>query len=330
MRKILLSIAIVLAFTPGWSGEPRLPLYGPSPRVRYAPVVLDTHDPKRTRVGALTYLGGLRLWSDDPAFGGFSAMAIRGERLTLLNDGGLVFSFRMGADWRPHGARFDTLPDGPRSGWSRSDRDSESMAVDPATGRIWVGFENANAIWRYAPGFIRAEAIATPTPMADWPLNGGAEAMVRLRSGRFLVISEDERVQGKPRVREVLAFDRDPTDRRARFFRFGFRPPRGYSPTDVAELPDGRLLVLTRALSPIDLFTSKLVLIDPRTIAPGAVLEGRMIATLAAPTLHDNFEGLAITREGDSPIVWIVSDDNAPTWFQRTLLLKFRLDLADR
>jgi hypothetical protein len=40
--------------------------------------------------------------------------------------------------------------------------------------------------------------------------------------------------------------------------------------------------------------------------------------------LADNFEGLAITREGSRIILWIASDDNHE-FFQRTLLLKFAL-----
>jgi hypothetical protein len=41
---------------------------------------------------------------------------------------------------------------------------------------------------------------------------------------------------------------------------------------------------------------------------------------------HDNFEALAIAREGDATILWIASDDNN-AWWQQSLLLKFRLDL---
>ena len=43
------------------------------------------------------------------------------------------------------------------------------------------------------------------------------------------------------------------------------------------------------------------------------------------PLIHDNFEGVAITREGRDTIVWLVSDDNQ-LFLQRSLLLKFKLD----
>lgn len=319
--RILQVILLVLLLVPGWSGEERLPLYGGVPTVRVTRVDLDARDPARRRVGPLTYLGGVRFSSHDPAFGGFSALAVQDGRFLLLADGGLTFGFAMGADLVPRDYRFGALPDGPGRGWTKRERDSESLVRDPVTGRAWVGFEDANAIWRYAPGLTRAEAALAPRAMTRWPANGGAEAMVRLRDGRFLVFSED---MDDPRGgKQALAFDRDPTDPRAATTPFRLLLPRRYRPTDAAQLPDGRLMVLARAVSLGDGFTAKLLLADPRDIARGTV-PTRTIATFAWPLLHDNFEGLALRREGDATIVWLLSDDNTPSLFQRTLLLKFR------
>lgn len=327
-RPILSSLILLLALAPGWAGEPRLPLYERGARLSARPVALDPADPSRDRVGALRYLGGLHLTGTDAAFGGFSALSVRGNRFTLLSDGGLTLDFTMDGTLVPRDARFGTLPDGPGAGWMRGDRDSESLALDPATGRAWVGFETTNAIWRYAPGFARAEASARPRAMADWPQNGGAEAMTRLSDGRFVVLSESDRPRGRRDLRSALLFRGDPTARGARPLRFFYRPPTGYSPTDAAELPDGRLMVLNRAVSPLNLFTAKIVILDPSRLREGTTLAGPEVATFAAPVLHDNFEGLAITREGAATIVWLLSDDNAAWWLQRTLLLKFRLDDA--
>ena len=57
------------------------------------------------------------------------------------------------------------------------------------------------------------------------------------------------------------------------------------------------------------------------------MIRGRSIAALAPPLVHDNFEGMAITREGGATILWLVSDDNQ-SMLQRTLLLKFALEEA--
>lgn len=309
------------------------PTSGPEPLQRFKPgevlmvdrVALDPTDPARSRLGALTYLGGIRLRGNQRPFGGFSAMKVDGDRFMLVSDAGNTLKFRMGGDWIPHEVRFGALSGGPGTGWQKTDRDSESLAWDPATGQYWIGFEQVNAIWRFAADG-RFEANAQPAPMANWARNGGPESMVRLRSGDFLVISETSRPSDRPDARLALRFLGDPTEPGTPFERWFYRPPEGYDPTDMVELPDGRLLVLNRKVSLRDLFTAKLVIVDGRSVRKGAVALGKEIATFAAPVQHDNFEALAVTREGDDTILWIASDDNQ-MWFEDSLLLKFRLDL---
>jgi hypothetical protein len=164
--------------------------------------------------------------------------------------------------------------------------------------------------------------------MADWSTNGGAESLVRLRDGRFVVISETTRPDGGRRRSErvVLIFGRDPVDPTSPVAELSYVPPAGYDPSDAVELPDGRLLVVNRRFALRDLFTATLTVVDIRGARPGAVLRGTGIATFAAPVQHDNFEALAITHEGGATILWIASDDNNE-WWQQSLLLKFRLDL---
>ncbi|HVJ03908.1 MAG TPA: esterase-like activity of phytase family protein [Sphingomonas sp.] len=320
---LLLSVLALLPLST--SDEQVRQVLGHTAPMRATPVALSA-DPAVRRAGALVYLGGLRLSSEDRAFGGFSAIQVDGDRFTLLSDAGNIVRFRMGADLRPHALAYGDLPGGPGTGWRKRQRDSESLARDPATGRLWVGFENHNAIWRYDDGFAHAERQANPREMADWPVAGGPEAMVRLRSGAFLVISETARPKGKPKAREALRFAGDPTEPGSAPLRFAYVPPAGYNPVDLAELPDGRLLVLNRDFRPVGLFTAKLALADARGVKQGAVVQGREIATLAGPLLHDNFEGIAVTREGNETIAWIVSDDNSQFW-EASLLLKFRLEL---
>ena len=326
LLSVLLSTLLILLFLPSWSGEPRLALLPAKVEMAAHRVLLDPRDPRRVTLGGLTFLGGVYLTGPAPAFGGFSAMTVDGDRFTLLSDGGNIVSFRMGADWKISDPRFAELPAGPGRGWNKSDRDSESLTRDPATGRLWVGFENAGEIWRFAPGFARAEAHSAPSAMAKWAENGGAESLVRLRDGSFIVLAEDVRVAGHKGVKQGLWFAGDPTQRKQRGFMFGYRAPKGFKPTDMTELPDGRLAVLNRKVSLREGFTAVLTIIDRSTVRPGRITAGREVARFAAPVVHDNFEALAATREGDSTILWIASDDNQH-FFQRSLLLKFRLDV---
>ncbi len=319
---VLTVIVGVLGIAPGWTGDERLPELGHKATVTAARVPLDPDDVARRRVGALTYLGGVALASPDPAFGGFSSLSVIGDRVTLLSDGGNIVAFRLDRRGQVSEPRFADLPGGPGAGWDKRDRDSESMAVDPRSGQRWVGFERANAIWRYAAGFARAERMVRPAAMRRWRSNGGPESMARLRDGRFLVIAE-EATRGPGR--EALVFAGDPTLGGRPAFRFRYLPPAGCDPSDVTQLPDGRLLVVNRWWGLPMRFESALVTIDPARIRAGALVRGTEIARLAPPLVHENFEGVAATVEQGRTVVWLTSDNDLSPW-RLSYLLKFRLN----
>ncbi len=323
--RVFLSVLMCLFLLPSWSGDEQLPLLPREAVIEAHPVVLDWRNPARVKLGGLTFLGGVHLTSPAPAFGGFSAMLVEGERFTLLSDGGGIVRFRLDSQWRLSEPSFAELPAGPGRGWNKEERDSESLTRDPVTGQLWVGFERANQIWRYAPGLTRAEAHVAPPAMAKWPKNGGAESLVRLRDGSFIVLAENVEGRGEG-TKRGLWFAGDPLVQPRRGFLFSYRPPEGYRPTDMAELPDGRLVVLNRKASLTEAFTAAVTIVDRGAVRPGRVATGREIARFAAPVVHDNFEAVAVTREGGATILWIVSDDNQLR-LQRSLLLKFRLDV---
>ena len=332
MRRIGIGLFVALAVwavVPGWSGEAHPPRLGKA-RMIVERVALDPRDPARRRVGRLTFLGGLQLASPDPAFGGFSALSVgTGGAVTLVSDGGNVVRFRVLPDWRVRDVRFGRLSAGPGSGWEKRDRDAESMATAP-DGTFWIGFEGENAIFRYRPdgGF---DGRVFPGAMRRWLANGGPESLARLPDGRFVAIGESQRARrtmtrqkGKRRARKALLFARDPLiDRRPA--RFAYLPPAGFSPSDAAALPDGSLLVVNRRFRLPYRFVTVLTRVPAGALRAGKAAAGAPIATLDRPLLHDNFEGIAVTREGRDTIVWLVSDNNE-SMFQRTLLLKFRLE----
>ncbi|MCW3837152.1 esterase-like activity of phytase family protein [Sphingomonas canadensis] len=332
----LIPLMFLLLLLPSSSWLQRLTL-GPVAQMRAIPVPFDPGDPARVRTGALTWLGGVALESEDPAFGGFSAMSVDGDRFTLVSDGGNIVRFRMGADWQPRAVEFADLAEGPGTGLGKADRDAESMARDPATGQVWIGYESYNAIWRYGPDLAKAQAHARPRPMAGWGYNGGIESLARMPDGSFVAIAETE-PGGAGGTRAGVRFLGDPADPRTRAYRFALvQPEDGYNPSDAVPLPDGRLLVLLRKLSPEsllrftfrDLFSAKLLLVEPRDIRPGARVRGIDLATIGPPLTRDNLEALAVAREGTDTVLWIASDDNR-AFFERSLLLKFRLDLPPR
>lgn len=313
--RLLLSALLILLLVPGWSGEERLALFDRGGKLVARPVAAPR------RIGALTLVGMLRLEGASPAFGGFSAVALRNGRVTLLSDGGNWLRFGI-AHGRLRDACIGYLPAGPGLGWAKGDRDSESLALDPMTGAAWVGFETFNEIWRYDAGFRRAEASVRPRAMKSWGVNRGAEALVRLADGRFVAIQERGAKRRLPR--EGLIFPGDPT-RGGSPRRFGFVPPPGFDVSDATALPGGDLLVLTRRWDWPLRFTAKLVRVARVSLAPGRIVRGEVIATLARGAYDENWEGVTAVREGARTVLWLVSDSDVGV-VQHTALAKFALD----
>lgn len=317
--RILFVVAAVLMLGTSYAGPTRMPLIGKAPSLR---LVAEPVPATRTN-GRLTWLAGARVESNDPMVGGFSALAVKGSRFTLLNDGGNFAEFTLGTKGQATNARFGELPDGPGTGWEKRDRDSESLTVDGA-GTMWVGFERANAVWRYARGFARAEASSRPLAMRRWDSNGGPESLVRLRDGRFVSISEDSKWRGEPGIAAVL-FAGDPTARPDAVVRFRYMSEPGYAVSDATTLPSGDIIVLERRwLLPMR-FRSRLALVKPTSLKADALVRGVELGRIAPPWPTENYEGVIATREGKATILWLVSD-NDQMWHRPTYLLKLRLD----
>lgn len=316
MRRAVIAALVWLA-----SGSASAPNGFATP-VTAAAVPIDPADPGHRTFGPLRYLGGWALSSRHPDFGGYSALHVEGANVLALSDSGQYLAFRMERPGIIDAVRYGALPDFPGRAGVKGDRDSESMAIDRASGEIWVGFEGYNAVFRYAPSLARALAQARPAAMKDWSGGSGPESLARLSDGRFLILSEGTHFRDGASA--ALLFPGDPADPANRPIRFGYRPPQGYVATDAAELPDGRLLILNRHFTLADGFWAALTTIDPRAVRPDAIVKGDMLAEFRPPLSIDNMEGLSIVRGNGRTILWLISDDNQLP-FQRTLLLKFAM-----
>lgn len=312
---LLAALALLATFIPP-AEPPPLPLPKTS-RLAFAPVLIDRRSDERRQVGALRYLEGWSLSSNDPRFGGISAMHVADGRVAAVSDAGGLFRFPLPG--QPGKLRIASLPERSALALRKQDRDAEAMTVG-AEG-AWVGFERSNVVRRYSADWSRLEAAARPPAMRRWRANAGAEAMVRLGDGRFLIFSEGR--SGRPESPAVL-FAGDPAIPGMAATRFRYRPPGGYRITDAALLPDGRLLLLNRRYDFVAGVSAKLCIASVGDIASNVAMTCDVVAELRAPLTIDNMEALAVTREGGRTIVWIASDDNFSP-LQRTLLLKFAL-----
>ncbi|MGC1271141.1 MAG: esterase-like activity of phytase family protein [Croceibacterium sp.] len=321
MRRLIAILAVALLLAPGtFLRSPPEP-FNPSQSIRFTRLALPPQQVGETQLQAMWQLTG-----PHSKFGGFSA-------LLLLGDGQFLAASDAGAEaWFPRPqlaggfAAGATVRIGDFGGRREEDKariDIESLAQDPATGRIWAGYESQNAIVRYEPG-LHSARWSWPVQMRAWALNAGPEAFVRLRDGRFIVLEEGKLFFREPDSGGLL-YPGDPVDG-MRAVEFRYAPPAGFRPVDLAQSPDGRVLILLRdvdaRLPPH--FHSALAVADPAAIRPGQQWRGRVIAEIDDPLPTDNFEGMALRPLADGSVqIWLISDDNFGH-FQRTYLTALR------
>jgi hypothetical protein len=317
---------LALALAPGlWvRSEARWPDSAGPPTLRFERLAAGTPE---AWPAELELVGAWRLTSGSNRFGGYSALLANADgTLTAISDAGRTLRMR-----RPDGAgaaapRFGRVRRPDPEYWNE---DIESATADPASGRRWYGYENINEIRRFEPGEVAESKAVSPPAMRGWSPNGGAEAMARLRHGRFVVLAEDAPWLSAGGHAGLL-FPSDPVAG-AKPLEFTFRPPIGYDPSDMAALPDGRVVILLRIVDPVipPFFRAMLVVADPADIVAGEDWRWRKLADLTGPVPRDNYEGLAIAPDAAGVTMWVISDDNFAR-FQRTLLLELHWRVPPR
>lgn len=289
------------------------------------PVQLVFSDPDADRVGALRYLGGLALTSPNADFGGLSGLVVEDDRLTAVTDRGFWFraTVAIGPDRRlvdVTDARLTPILSsrGEPLRISRGEHDAE--AIELWGDNLAVSFERFHRLALYSRDggdLARPTYLANIPRLAEQPRNGGIESLASLGDGRLVALSEELAVDDNHVAGWLIEGDR----RDALSY-----PLSRWKPTDAAHHPRIGLLVLERRFSGLGGFSGRVRRVDPATIGPGAVLDGPIVARFEAPTITDNFEGLAISEDANGRLtVWILSDDNF-SFLQRTLLLAFRWD----
>jgi len=117
--------------------------------LRFEPVRFDAESFAPLRVA-----GAWKIESDDPRFGGLSALAFDNGTFVALTDSGAVVRFARPAG--PSGtAIVRELPGGPGDPNRKMNRDSEALVQDPDGRGWWVAFETRNELWLYNDTFTR-------------------------------------------------------------------------------------------------------------------------------------------------------------------------------
>ncbi len=295
--------------------------------VKVNPIELDLEKPGRKFFGDLTFLSGFELTSGDSRFGGLSGLELStdGNLLYAVSDHGYSLSARLHHNPQGRLTGLDQwkiapllAPDGSSLSWRQ--RDAEALVRD-RDGSFIVAFEHAHRLWRYprstGPFTSLPEPLPSPAGLQNAPANGGIEGLTFLPDRRLLALTEKyENPDGSLKGWLI---------NKAQLFPLSYLPSDGFSPTDLATLANGDVLLLERRYSLISGVTVRIRLLSLGNLKAGALLQGKEKALLGQSLEVDNFEGLAVREDpkGGS-FIYMISDDNYSI-SQRTLLLQFYL-----
>lgn len=317
--------AACIAFAQTDSARPVTILSSPIPDFRIA-------DSAR-RFGALRYVGGLQLQSDDKAFGGISGIRLLpdGKHFLAVTDAGAWLAGEIDRDAAglPSGLSGTVMGSllSPDAGFIARKRDADCEGIEIVGDRIYLSFERHHRILvlALAAGLPVAGESALFMEMNGRRLAGnkGLEALAAFPegspfAGSLLAISEES----LDRQRNIRAFILDGQTVRE----FAFLKDGDYAVTDAVFLPGGDLLVLERAYSLRRGPAMRLRHVPAAAIAEGATVSGSVLMEADRNHWIDNMEGLDVSTDQDGGIrVTLVSDDNFSP-LQRTLLLEFVIE----
>lgn len=300
--------------------------------VSATPVPLYPDDPARTDLDALVYRGGLVLTSDDPAFGGFSAIGMNedGTRLIAVSDRGhwLTADLVFGDNDAPialENARMAPLLSVEGEPLTGRMADAEGLAY--RGDGVWlVSFERDHRVKAYAIGaggeFIGTaipERLAHPPGAENFADNGSLEALA-VQSGFAWVGVEYPRLDG---THTVIRYDLARPGEKPDVYAIRLTP--GFGLVAFAELGEGGLIAVERFFARGIGNRIRISRIsEAAIIAPVGQGEVEWLALMTPEMTVDNMEGAAVAiREGRQRL-FLISDDNYSAR-QRTLLMSFDL-----
>ena len=283
-------------------------------------------DPQRRIFGSLDFRGGLELSSDDPRFGGLSALRFQadGENFLALSDRAYWLRGRIVYDGNRPASLADAEmepvigPDGKQARrW-----DTESIAING--NRLYLGVEDLDRIpcFLYDDGKFPVFFNTIPFPPGGnaFPRNKGLEAMefvpeIDPPGGALVAFSEE----GLDKDGNLLAYIIEGEKYRS----FAVTRSEDLDISDAALLPDGDILILERKFEIVNGVTIRIRRIPVGEIRPGAVVDGPVVLEAGMGYEIDNMEAMSAKRDAEGvTVLTLLSDDNYSA-VQRTLLLQF-------
>lgn len=276
--------------------------------------------------GRLVSFGGLVLSSDDPDFGGFSALEfLPPNGLLAATDRGHFLNGRIQADETRlttfTASNFFPIPIDRSALLNRgAATDAEALAI--RNGDILLAFEREHRIQRHSSPTARPTTLPVPIALRrPAPLGFGIEAMTTLKNGQLFAIAE--KVQRDGGVRAWLINERE--ERELLVYPFD----GSWLTSAATTLPSGNVLIMERRPTIIG-FQARLLLLKRSQIVPGAKLSPELLLQFPFATpASDNLEGLTVFETGGRLFLLTLSDDNFQP-LQQTRLLMFEWERWDQ
>lgn len=308
--------------------------------LRAKPISLQAINPSRKTVGALTYVGGFHLTTDDPGFGGWSGLETLDDgRLLAVSDTGHYLWINLAADgFTPTSASIGEIRDNAGKLFAtKVAGDAEDIAM--LDGLALIAFEGDARVMAYdvtrcgqsaraaSLGWTMRSAFRAAGIQVD--PNLGVEGLAITDDG-FLIAGIETQVGGESPL-SIRPLEARPDFK----FRIGKNSPELVALDTVAQGDDIRLFSLHRSSkSPMSsnaiTFIETVLTRDPNPSGKRAdqtfsIKSSLLLAEMNLLLTIDNFEGLAARRMPDGRIRLHVLSDNNYSGSQRTLLMTFDL-----